>query len=214
MWPLHALNAIRTPYIGRMTTRLLRRPETSMPLQGLSVLDVGCGGGILSESLEALGGRVTGIDASEMSITVARDHARRHQSKNSYLNTPIQSVPDSSFDIVVCMEVVEHVESLEIFMEETCRKVKKDGLLFLATINRTLYSLLAQKIGAEYVLNWLPRGTHDWRRFVKPVELRDLVKKNDFESRNVQGVGANIFKRALHLSDAVSGNYMMACKRV
>jgi 2-polyprenyl-6-hydroxyphenyl methylase/3-demethylubiquinone-9 3-methyltransferase len=112
------------------------------------------------------------------------------------------------------MEVVEHVESLEIFMEETCRKVKKDGLLFLATINRTLYSLFAQKIGAEYILNWLPRGTHDWRRFVKPIELRDLVKKNDFESRNVQGVGANIFKRALHLSDAVSGNYMMACKRV
>ena len=100
----------------------------------LSILDVGCGGGILSESLEALGGRVTGIDASDMSITVARDHARRSQSKNTYLNTPIESVPDSSFDIVVCMEVVEHVESLEIFMEETCRKVKKDGLLFLATI--------------------------------------------------------------------------------
>ena len=92
-----------------------------MPLQGLTVLDVGCGGGILSESLEALGGRVTGIDASEMSVTVAEDHARSCQSKNTYLNDPIQAVPDSSFDIVVCMEVVEHVESLEPFMEETCR---------------------------------------------------------------------------------------------
>ena len=185
-----------------------------MPLQGLNVLDVGCGGGILSESLEALGGRVTGIDASQMSLNVARDHARKQGSKNTYLNTPIHKIPDSSFDIVVCMEVVEHVESLEPFLEETCRKVKSEGILFLATINRTFYSLLAQKIGAEYILNWLPRGTHDWRRFVKPVELRNLVKKNDFESRNVQGVGANIFKRALHLSDTVSGNYMMACKRV
>ena len=214
---LHSMNETRMLFIKeRIINKDQKLGSFKEILEKKLILDLGCGGGILSETLAEEGANILAIDQSKKLINEAK---KRAKSKNLKIDYQCQSIKylkgkRAKFDIILCMEVVEHVESLEIFMEETCRKVKKDGLLFLATINRTLYSLLAQKIGAEYILNWLPRGTHDWRRFVKPIELRDLVKKNDFESRNVQGVGANIFKRALHLSDAVSGNYMMACKRV
>lgn len=182
MWPLHRLNALRVPYI-------LERVAERWPgcangdLSGLSVLDIGCGAGILSESMAAQGARVHGIDPANRNIRIAARHAQVNDLSIRYETGAVESLTTGNrFDLVLNMEVVEHVDDLPAFMATCASHVAPGGMMVLATINRTLYSLVTAIFGAEYILGWLPRGTHEWSRFVTPRELSGLLADNGFET--------------------------------
>jgi 2-polyprenyl-6-hydroxyphenyl methylase/3-demethylubiquinone-9 3-methyltransferase len=214
MWPLHRLNALRVPFIQRQVQQHLNLAAQDT-LQNVSVLDVGCGGGILSESMARLGASVHGIDMAERNIYVAQQHSQGADLNLSYDVMEVQQLPaDRQFDVVLNMEVVEHVDDLAGFMASCGRVTKPGGMMLVATINRTLYSLATAKIAAEYVLRWLPRGTHDWRRFVTPAESMKLLKKAGFGFGQLTGVGVNPLKRNMHLTPFLGGNYMLVAVKL
>jgi len=236
MWPLHRLNALRVPFIQQQVQQHLNLAADST-LENISMLDVGCGGGILSESMAKLGASVHGIDMAERNIFAARQHLNRtapHSDQNSDNNSDqnpgqnpgldldlrydvmeVQNLPaDRQYDVVLNMEVVEHVDDLAGFLASCGRVTRPGGIMIVATINRTLYSLATAKIAAEYVLRWLPRGTHDWRRFVTPGETMKILKAAGFGFGELTGVGVNPLKRDMHLTPSLAANYMLvAVKR-
>lgn len=215
MWPLHRLNAVRVPFIqAQVQQHLGLAPETT--LDNISVLDVGCGGGILAESMAKLGASVQGIDVAERNIFAARRH---HQDSDPGLDlqydvTEVQNLPaDRQYDVVLNMEVVEHVDDLGGFLSSCGRVTKPGGIMIVATINRTLYSLSTAKFAAEYVLRWLPRGTHDWRRFVTPGEAMKILKAAGFGFGELTGVGVNPLKREMYLTPSLGANYMLVAMK-
>ena len=212
MKKLHQLNELRLPYIKAETSRWLGT-SGDIPLKGLSVLDVGCGGGILSDGLGEAGAVVTGVGTSSDNVAAAKVRERDRGLGINYVHGDIDQIQNGCFDVVVCMEVVEHVENLSSFLASCVSKVNQNGLVFLATINRTLWSLLAHKFVAEYILRWLPKGTHSWKKFVTPAELISLLQQNGFELCNVQGVAVKPITGSLCLADNLSGNYMLVAKK-
>lgn len=214
MWPLHRLNALRVPFIdAQIHEHLDLTPDAT--LQNVSILDVGCGGGILSESMAKLGASVHGIDVADRNIHAARQHMQNTDLHLSYDVMEVKHLPtDRQYDVVLNMEVVEHVDDLDAFLSDCGRVTRPGGMMILATINRTLYSLVTAKISAEYVLRWLPRGTHDWRRFVSPGDAMKRLKDAGFGFRHLTGVGVNPIKRDMHLTSFLGANYMLvAVKR-
>ncbi|NKB56083.1 MAG: bifunctional 2-polyprenyl-6-hydroxyphenol methylase/3-demethylubiquinol 3-O-methyltransferase UbiG [Alphaproteobacteria bacterium] len=172
--PLHQLNPVRLRYIrDTVAAHFDRDPLAAKPLEGLRLLDIGCGGGLLAEPLTRLGAVVTGIDATERNIGVAALHAEESGLAIDYRHTTAEALHAESeqFDVVLNMEVVEHVADVDAFLAASSGVVREGGIMILATLNRTLKSYAFAIVGAEYVLRWLPRGTHDWRRFVRPSEL-------------------------------------------
>lgn len=215
-WPLHRLNALRSTWIRDLAAEHFGRDATSAaPLRGLAALDVGCGGGILSESLASLGAQVLGIDVVARNIAIARRHAEATGSTARYQPVGVEPLAEVGlrYDLVLSMEVVEHVADLPGFLAACCKVVKPGGLLFVATLNRTLLSLLTAKIGGEYILRWLPRGTHDWRRFVKPSELAALLARDGFAILRASGVRVNPLDRSMHLTRSMAVNYMVVAAR-
>ena len=212
-WPLHRLNRLRADYLRRAICRHFGRPwDTRQPLAGLSVLDIGCGGGILSDSMARLGASVHGIDVVERNIGVAREHARKTDLDIQFEYVDVADVVERGhrYDIVLNMEVVEHVADLPLFMSQCTRLVKPQGILFVATINRNPISWLFAIVGAEYILRWLPIGTHSWRKFVKPAELKYLLDENGMEVNATTGVRINPFTRKFSLSRRQPVNYMLS----
>ena len=170
-WPLHRLNELRVKYLQQMLCLHFGRwCEDDKPLAGLKVIDIGCGGGILSESMATLGANVHGIDVVEKSINVARQHSQQQGLGIKYDYATVEDVVagGEKYDVVLNMEVVEHVADLPLFMSACTQLVKPNGIMFIATINRTPLSWLFAIVGAEYILGWLPKGTHSWRKFVQP----------------------------------------------
>ena len=166
--PLHKFNPIRQEYIiNEISKNFDINIDNPSSLKKLKILDVGCGGGLLCEPLSRLGAKVTGIDASEKNIEIAKAHARKGNINVNYICTSPEKV-NESYDVILCMEVVEHVEDLDFFYKSCSKLLNKNGLIFFATINKTIKSYLLAILGAEYVLRWLPIGTHDWKKFVKP----------------------------------------------
>ena len=215
-WPLHRLNKVRVAWLKReICAHFERDPEFTAPLAGLDLLDIGCGGGILSESMAALGARVHGIDVVEKNIAVARLHAMAGDIAIEYEQIDIEELAASErrYDVVLNMEVVEHVADLPLFMSACNRLLAEDGISFVATINRNPMSWLFAIVGAEYILRWLPRGTHSWRKFVRPAELESLFERDGFEVDAAIGVRVNPVTRALSLCDSLSVNYMLAATR-
>ncbi len=215
-WPLHKLNALRTVYICEKLCRHFERdPNTEQPLRGLRVLDVGCGGGILSESMAKLGAEVTGIDVVEKNIAIAALHARQSKLPIDYrFCTAAELCAEGvRFDVVLNMEVVEHVADVAAFMADCSRLTAENGVMFVATINRTAKAFLFAIIGAEYVLRWLPRGTHRWKLFQKPAEITQLLCDGGLSVLETVGVAANPFKRSLSMTHSAAVNYMMFCAR-
>ena len=212
-WPLHRLNRLRQDYLRQAICRHFGRAfDTRLPLQGLSVLDIGCGGGILAESMARLGATVHGIDVVERNIQVASEHARQSdiQVRYEYVDVADLVSQGLSYDVVLNMEVVEHVADLPVFMSQCARLVRQEGVFFIATINRNLLSWLFAIVGAEYVLRWLPIGTHRWSRFVKPAELEAMLALDGMVVKASTGVSVNPFNRAFSLSSRRPVNYMLS----
>jgi 2-polyprenyl-6-hydroxyphenyl methylase/3-demethylubiquinone-9 3-methyltransferase len=212
-WPLHVLNRLRSEYLRDAICRHFgRAAEVTSPLSGLSILDIGCGGGILAESMAALGASVHGIDIVERNIIIARQHAQQSELSIQYEYVNVEDVVmrPNRYDVVLNMEVIEHVTDLPLFVSLCTRLVASDGVLFIATINRSLLSWLFAIVGAEYILRWLPRGTHSWLKFVKPGELEALLASNNMVVNSSTGVQVNPFTHKFSLSTHHSVNYMLS----
>jgi 2-polyprenyl-6-hydroxyphenyl methylase/3-demethylubiquinone-9 3-methyltransferase len=214
-WPLHRLNAFRVDYIrDRVTSALGLSPDRQRPFDGLRVLDIGCGGGVLSESVAALGARVTGTDVTEKNIRVASMHAEWGGLDIDYRVATAEELAAAGerFDAVLNMEVVEHVGNLPLFLE-TCRAlVRPGGVMVVATINRTLAALVIAIFGAEYVLRWLPRGTHRYSKLVRPAEVTAALGPG-FRVLDRTGVRINPFDRSFHYTRFMGVNYMMLLQK-
>ena len=159
------------------------------PLEGLSILDIGCGGGLLCEPLSRLGANVTGIDASKQNIEAASIHAKNNNLNINYIHTTVEELDiKGSFDTILNMEVVEHVNNVNLYIKSCYKLLKKNGLMFTATLNRSFISYIKAIIGAEYILRWLPIGTHDWNKFIKPEELEKFLSDEKFSTLDVPQV--------------------------
>ncbi len=211
--PLHRLNPVRLTYVrDRLAAQFGRDPLRPRPLEGLSILDVGCGGGLLAEPLTRLGARVTGLDASATSVEVARRHAEQAGLDIAYRQGTAEELAaaDGRFDAVVSLEVVEHVADLTAFLAAAVTLTRPGGALVLATLNRTPKSFLLAIVGAEYLLRWLPRGTHDWRRFVRPSELAAGLRAQGAAVTDMIGVAYNPLSDDWQLSRDLEVNYMLS----
>jgi 2-polyprenyl-6-hydroxyphenyl methylase / 3-demethylubiquinone-9 3-methyltransferase len=212
-WPLHQLNRVREAYIKQHICRHFGRDiNADKPLEGLSTVDIGCGGGILSESMARLGATVTGIDIVSKSLQVARQHSLSQGLSIEYLECTAEELTrlERPFDIVLNMEVVEHVVELPTFIDSCAQLLKPGGITFIATINRNPMSWLFAIVGAEYILRWLPRGTHKWSKFVKPSELAALLADNRIFIKAETGVSVNPLNKHFSLTDNLLVNYMLS----
>ena len=187
--PLHKFNPIRIEYIKQNVIEHFNIINSKKPLDKLSLLDIGCGGGLVSEPMYKLGAKVTGIDASKKNINIAKIHAKKNKLKICYLtSSPEKLKIKNKFDVILNMEIVEHVPDLNYFIKSCVSLLKKNGIMFIATINRTLKSYLFAIVGAEYILKWLPIGTHDWSLFVKPDELVKTTMKYNLKLNGIHGM--------------------------
>ncbi|MBL7478931.1 bifunctional 2-polyprenyl-6-hydroxyphenol methylase/3-demethylubiquinol 3-O-methyltransferase UbiG [Legionella bononiensis] len=198
---LHDINLTRLDFITQQIN-----------LTGIRVLDVGCGGGILSEAMARKGAEVTGIDAEGEAIKVAGEHARNNGLTVQYKCTPIEDYEDNHFDVITCMEMLEHVQRPEQVLQHCKRLLKPGGLLFLSTISRTLKAYASAIIAAEYVLNLLPKQTHDYDKFIKPSELASMARSYGFTMMDLNGLNYNPIARTSSLGTDVSVNYLMALR--
>ena len=207
--PLHKFNPIRISYIKDHIISTLNLKKQKKPLEKVKILDIGCGGGLLSEPMNRLGAEVTGIDASSKNIEVAKLHAKKNNLKIKYLCTsPEKFETETKFDVILNMEIIEHVEDVNHFIKSSSNLLKKNGIMFVATLNKTLKSYLFAIVGAEYFLKWLPIGTHDWEKFVKPNDLIETLKKNNLKLDVLDGMKFNIFKDEWKISSDKSVNYI------
>ena len=216
-WPLHKLNDLRIAYIrDKLCAHFDRHSGIRRPLEGLRVLDVGCGGGILSESMARLGATVTGIDVVEKNIRIASTHAAEEALDIDYRVATAAEVAASGerFDVVLNMEVVEHVADVAAFMRDCTTLTADSGVMFVATINRTPKAWLFAIVGAEYILRWLPRGTHRWSMFQKPSEIETYLETGGLAVEDAVGVAANPFARSLRVTRSLAVNYMMFSTRL
>ena len=214
--PLHILNPTRIAFIRDVAARHFGRVAgEDAPLEGLSLCEIGCGGGLLTEPMRRLGAEVTGVDPSARNIGIARSHAEAGDLKITYLQCAAEDMVErgESFDIVLAMEVVEHVANVDVFLASCAQLVKPGGLMFIATLNRTAKAFALAIVGAEYVMRWLPRGTHDWRKFVKPSELANPLRRSGFAIERLTGVTYNPLADRWSLSRDLDVNYMLAAKR-
>ena len=179
------------------------------PLSKIKILDIGCGGGLLSEPMSRLGAEVTGIDASSKNISIAKIHAKKNNLKIKYICTSPEKLKSSKkFDVILNMEIIEHVENVNFFLKSCSKHLRRNGLMFVATLNKTLKSYVFAIIGAEYILRWLPIGTHEWEKFVEPKDLVSSLKKINFSLENLDGVKFDILRDKWKLSSDKSVNYI------
>jgi 2-polyprenyl-6-hydroxyphenyl methylase/3-demethylubiquinone-9 3-methyltransferase len=209
--PLHLFNPVRIKFLRNTIEKHFNQSH----LKGLSVLDVGCGGGLISEPIAKMGANVTGIDASDRNIKIASIHAEKENLEINYqFKTAEELVTEKKkFDVVLAMEILEHVADVPVFIESCCKLVKPGGLLFFATMNRTVKSYAFAIVGAEYVLRWLPQGTHDWNKFLRPSEIVIEAEKNKTKATKVQGVTYNPLGSTWSLSEDTDVNYMVVLEK-
>ena len=211
--PLHMFNPARIKYIVDICSKHFK-VDKKTPLKNLKILDIGCGGGLISEPMYRLGAKVTGIDASLKNIKVAEIHAKKNKFDIRYLNkSPEQMDSDEKFDIILNLEVVEHVDNLDLYLNSCFKLLKKGGIMFTATLNRTFISYIKAIIGAEYVLRWLPIGTHDWNKFLKPEELEKMLSEIGFFTKDLSGLSFNPFLKKWKKTKDVSVNYIMTVSK-
>ncbi len=207
--PLHKFNPTRIKYIKENIINNFKLKNKLRPLSGINILDIGCGGGLLSEPMSRMGANVTGIDASIKNIKIAKLHSEKNKLKINYLcSSPEKLKITKKFDVILNMEIVEHVEDIDFFLKSCSKLLKKNGIMFVATINKTLKSYIFAIVGAEYVLRWLPIGTHEWEKFVKPEDLKKILMKYDLSPNKLEGMSFNILKDEWSFSKDLSVNYI------
>jgi len=213
--PLHMFNPIRIEYIrDKIKQHFKINDNKTNFLKGLNILDIGCGGGLISEPMARLGGTVTGIDASKKNIEVAKIHSNKNNLQINYLNkSPEQLESKKKFDVILNLEIVEHVDNVSLYIKSCHNLLKKDGLMFTATLNRSLMSYFKAIVGAEYILRWLPIGTHDWNKFLKPEELEKLLHNEKFSTVDIKGLEFNPILNKWKRSDNLSVNYIISSSR-
>jgi 2-polyprenyl-6-hydroxyphenyl methylase/3-demethylubiquinone-9 3-methyltransferase len=211
--PLHKFNPIRQEYlVDKIKNHFSILPNGSYPFKKLTLLDVGCGGGLIAEPMTRLGAKVTGIDASEKNINVAKFHAEQMNLKINYLCATPENL-NEQFDVILCLEIIEHVADVDLFIKSCAKLLKKDGIIFFATLNRTAKSFLFAIVGAEYILNWLPKGTHDWNKFLKPSEIIGTASKYQLTLKETVGFKFNIILREWQKSKDTDVNYAVSFKK-
>jgi len=207
--PLHNFNPIRISYLKENIIKTFNLREKDKILSGIKILDIGCGGGLLSEPMSRLGAEVFGMDASEKNIEVAKIHAKKSGLNIKYFcSSPEKFKSDLKFDVILNMEIIEHVENVDFFLKSCSKLMRKNGIMFVATLNKTLKSYLFAIIGAEYILKWLPIGTHEWEKFVQPNELIKITKRYGLALKDLKGVKLNLIKNNWELSTDKSVNYI------
>ena len=212
--PLHKFNPIRIKYIKDNLINDFDLKNKKKPLQGLKILDIGCGGGLLSEPLARLGAKVTGIDPIKRNIEIAKHHLKKSKLNVKYYNfSPERFKSNNKYDVILNMEIVEHVQNIDLFIKQSSKFLKKSGTMFIATLNQTLKSYLFAIIGAEYILKWLPIGTHDWQKFIKPDDLIRICKKNSLNLKNIDGMSFNPIIDKWNISNDRSVNYIAKFKK-
>ena len=214
--PLHLFNPIRIEYIIEKIKRHFKiNNNQNDVLKSLKILDIGCGGGLISEPMARLGGMVTGIDASKKNIKVADLHAKKNNLKIRYLNKSPENFEEyEKFDVILNLEIVEHVEDLKLYIRSCNQLLKKNGIMFTATLNRTFISYIKAIIGAEYILRWLPIGTHDWNKFIKPEELEKTLQNYNFKTLDITGLEFNPLLSKWKRSDNLSVNYIICSLKI
>jgi 2-polyprenyl-6-hydroxyphenyl methylase / 3-demethylubiquinone-9 3-methyltransferase len=215
--PLHDITPLRVGYVrDQVCEHFLRDPTATLPLQGLKLLDIGCGGGLASEPMCRLGANVTGVDASSKNISIAKHHAEQSGLDITYRATNAETLVGEGvqFDVVLALEIIEHVADVQAFLRAVTALTREGGIIVITTLNRTLKSLLMAKIGAEYVMRWLPIGTHDWNKFLRPSEIALPMRDMGCEQRDLTGMIYHPLKRTWSLSeDDVSVNYLQCFTR-
>ena len=193
--PLHKFNPIRIRYIKENIINNFKLENKSKPLSGINILDIGCGGGLLSEPMSRMGANVTGIDASDKNIKIAKLHSKKSNLKiNYFCSSPEKLKVKKKFDVILNMEIVEHVEDVDFFLKSCSNLLKKNGIMFVATINKTMKSYIFAIVGAEYILRWLPIGTHEWEKFVKPEDLKKILIRYNLALDKFNGMNFNFLK--------------------
>jgi len=208
--PLHLFNPTRIKFIKqKLIDHFKLDPNSERPLEKLKILDIGSGGGLLCEPLNRLGANITGIDASNNNVEVAKLHAKEMNLNIKYIYSSPENINlKNDFDVILNMEVIEHVSDVNIFIENCSKLIKKNGIMFVATINKNLKSYVFAILGAEYILRWLPIGTHDWDKFLTPEELENIAKNKNFTLDNTVGMKFNFFLKKWHESSDSSVNYI------
>ena len=210
--PLHMFNPIRIEYITENIKKHFKiKKDSANFLKGLNILDIGCGGGLISEPMARLGANVTGVDASEKNVKIAKLHSEKSGLKINYINTSPEKLDDlEKFDIILNLEIIEHVDNVNLYVKSCNKLLKKNGLMFTATLNRSFLSYIKAIIGAEYILRWLPIGTHDWNKFIKPEELEKLLNTEKFSTVDIKGLKFNPFLNKWKRSSDLSVNYIIS----
>ena len=213
--PLHMFNPTRIKYIKEKCIYHFRLKENNLkPLSSLEILDIGCGGGLISEPMHRLGAKVTGMDASERNIAVAKLHAKKNGLNISYIkSSPEKNTIKKKFDVILNLEIIEHVHDVNLFLKSCSKMLNKGGIMFVATLNRTFESYIKAIVGAEYILRWLPIGTHEWNKFLKPNEIQEKLKKLDFENIYLDGFSFNLFSQSWKKTKDCSVNYIIVAKK-
>ena len=207
--PLHRFNPIRISYIKKNIINTFKLNQKIKPLKKVKILDIGCGGGLLSEPMRRLGAEVVGIDASDKNIKIAKSHAKKSNLDIKYLCASPETLNTvTKFDVILNMEIVEHVEDIDFFLKSCSKLLKRNGIMFVATLNKTLKSYLFAIVGAEYILRWLPIGTHEWEKFVNPDDLVNILKKYDLKLDSLDGMKFNLIRDEWKLSADKSINYI------
>ena len=212
--PLHKFNPIRIKYIKDNIIQHFNIKSKKMPLKNISILDIGCGGGLISVPMKRLGAHVVGIDASLKNINVAKIFSKEKNLEIKYIcSSPEKLKINKKFDILLMLEIVEHVDDINFFVKKSSKFLKKNGLMFIATLNKTLKSYIFAIVGAEYILNWLPIGTHDWEKFVKPEDLISIAKNYKLNLQNLSGLKFNPLIDRWDLASDKSINYTANFKK-
>ena len=208
--PLHLFNPARIKFIKeKLISHFKLNPDSEKPLKGLKILDIGCGGGLLCEPLNRLGANITGIDASKKNIEVAKLHSKEMNLNINYIRcSPEKLNLENEFDVILNMEVIEHISNVNLFIKNCSKLIKKKGIMFVATLNKNLKSYIFGIVGAEYILRWLPIGSHDWDKFLTPQDLKDIVCNNNFLDDETVGMKFNLLSKKWSVSDDTSVNYI------
>ena len=213
--PLHKFNPIRIKYIKDNIIQHFNIKSKVTPFKNISILDIGCGGGLISVPMKKLGADVMGIDASLNNINIAKTYSKKKKLKIKYVcSSPEKLKIKKKFDVLLMLEIVEHVDDVDLFIKKSSKFLKKNGLMFIATLNKTLKSYIFAIVGAEYILKWLPIGTHDWGKFVEPEELINITKKYNLNLKNLTGLKFNPIYDHWSLVNDKSVNYIVNFKKI